>query len=370
MTRALFVVEQHLGHRTYYENLRRFVDENPHLVASWAPVTYNQPAGLIERLPGLPMSIQGTLRGRAEVRRALSMADCDVVFFNTQVPGALGGGLTRKRPYVIATDITPRQYDDLGAQYNHAADRPGPLATYKHMVNTRLLRNAAYLLPWSSWTRDSLIHDYGVAADRIEVIPPGVDLEYWPPRSMHADRSDPLRILFVGGDLHRKGGDTLLRAFRDLPSGFAELHLVTRTRIAPEAGVHTYYDLQPNEPRLVQLFQSSDVFALPTTAEAFGIAAAEASASGLAVVATAVGGLTDIVVDGETGFLVDPGNSAAMTARLKLLADDPDLCVKMGRAARIRAEIHFDARRNTARIADVLVQIARGVPIQYNATAS
>ena len=58
-------------------------------------------------------------------------------------------------------------------------------------------------------------------------------------------------------------------------------------------------DLNPNDGALLSLYQSSDLFVLPTEAEAFGIAAIEASAVGLPVIATRVGGLTDVVVDGE-----------------------------------------------------------------------
>jgi glycosyltransferase involved in cell wall biosynthesis len=362
MTRVLCVMEQHLGHRTYYENLRRFVAAEAAIEVQWAAVTYQTPAGWSERVPYLPAHVRGTLRGRAEVRRALRTIAHEVVFFNTQVPGAIGSGWFWRRPYVVATDITPRQYDQLGQCYQHQPDRFGPVALFKHLVNTRLLRQAACVLPWSSWARESLIRDYGVAPDRIEVIPPGVDLQYWRPGEGRA--SDPVRILFVGGDLYRKGGATLLQAFRSLPQGTCELHLVTRTQVAPEAGVIPYYDLNPNAPGLMQLYQQADLFVLPTEAEAFGIAAVEACASGLATISTASGGLTDVVVDGENGFLVAPGDSRELAARMRRLIEDTDLRLAMGRAGRVRAERYFDARRNAARIATVLQQVAQQQALQ------
>ncbi|MEI6180913.1 MAG: glycosyltransferase family 4 protein, partial [Chloroflexales bacterium] len=204
------------------------------------------------------------------------------------------------------------------------------------------------LLPWSSWVRDSLIRDYGVSPTKIEVVPPGVDLHLWTPGARQAD--GPLRILFVGGDFQRKGGETLLRAFRALPTGTAELHLVTRTPIEPEAGIHTYYHLKPNTPELIALYQRSTVFVLPTEAEAFGIAAIEASAAGLAIVATAVGGLVDIVAEGESGFLIPPSDSTVLSQCLARLSADPALCACLGRAARACAESRFDAQRNAARV--------------------
>lgn len=355
MIRATFVMEQHLGHQTYYHNLRRFVDQSMQIEANWVPVTYKKPGSIWEYFIFLPTNIRGTLQGRAEVLQGLSQIKSDVVFFNTQVPAALGGSLVSRRPYVISTDITPIQYDQMSQQYGHRPDRPGPIQRYKHQVNVKLLRNAARLLPWSTWTRDSLINDYGVAPERIEVIPPGVDIDHVTPGTKQ--NSGPLRILFVGGDLHRKGGDLLLRAFQELPSGMVELHLVTRTPVSPAEGIRAYHNLQPNSPELIRLFQTSDVFVLPTAAEAFGIAAAEAAAAGLAAIVTSVGGLTDIVVDGETGFLLPPGDPATLVARLRLLADDPALRSRLGQAARQRAETCFNARRNAERVISCLLEV-------------
>ncbi|MFP4435960.1 MAG: glycosyltransferase family 4 protein [Chloroflexaceae bacterium] len=356
MIRATFVMEQHLGHQTYYHNLLRFVDQSSQIKSYWVPVTYNQTGTIWDYFAFLPTNIHGTLRGRAEVRRGLSQTKSEVAFFNTQVPAVLGGNLVSRQPYVISTDITPVQYDQMSQQYGHQPDHPGPMQRYKHRVNVNLLRNAARLLPWSTWTRDSLITDYGVTPERIEVVPPGVDTDHWTPGTEH--NSGPLRILFVGGDLHRKGGDLLLRAFRELPSGTAELHLVTRTPVSRAEDIHAYHNLQPNSPELIRLFQTSDVFVLPTAAEAFGIAAAEASAAGIATIVTAVGGLTDIVVDGETGFLVPPGNLETLVSRLRLLADDSALRSRLGRAARQRAETHFNARRNAERIITCILNAA------------
>lgn len=366
MTRLTFVMEQHLGHLTYYQNLRRFVELQTQLQTSWIPITYSQSNSLWARLPELPHNLRGTFEGRSQVREALAATTSDVVFFNTQVPAVLGGSLTRRQPYVVATDITPIQYDQMCKHYNHAPDRHGPLKVYKHLRNLAMLRHAAHLLPWSSWTRNSLIRDYGVDPNQITVIAPGVDLNQWMPKQRQAE--GPLRILFVGGDLYRKGGDLLLRAFRTLPCGTAELHLVTRTPIEPEEHVQVYHDLKPNDPALVALYQRADVFVLPSDAEAFGIAAAEACSAGLAVIATAVGGLTDIVIDGETGFLIPVGDQHVLSERLQMLLERQDLREQMGHAARLRAEALFDARRNADRvIACMLEAITNYTPVHQTA---
>lgn len=348
MPRVTFVMEQHIGHQTYYQNLRRAVEQDGRIQGQWAAVTYSGASRLLDHVPGLPNSLRGSLQGMVQVRQALTTSHYDVAFFNTQVPAALAAALVRRRPYIIATDITPIQYDRMSHLYGHKPDRAGPLAAYKHRVNATLFRGARCILPWSTWARDSLIDDYGVNPTNIEVVPPGVDLTLWTPGARRG--GGPLKILFVGGDFHRKGGETLLNAFRSLPSGTAELHLVTRTKLEPEAGVYTYHHMRPNSSELIALFHRSDVFVLPTEAEAFGIAAIEASAAGLAVIATAVGGLADVVHDGETGFLVQPRDPTGLCSLLGRLSDDVELRARLGRAARVRAETHFDAQHNAAQV--------------------
>ena len=210
MIQTTFVMEQHIGHRSYYQNLRRFVDSASQIAADWVEVTYERPQAIWNRLPVLPRGIRGTLSGRAQVREGLRRNRADVTLFNTQVPAALGGRLVGRQPYVLCTDITPLQYDEMSHHYGHQPDRAGFVSRYKHQVNGRLFQGAARILPWSNWVRESLIADYGVAPERIEVLPPGVDIDLWRPNPQPHD--GPMRILFVGGDFYRKGGEDLLAA--------------------------------------------------------------------------------------------------------------------------------------------------------------
>jgi glycosyltransferase involved in cell wall biosynthesis len=348
-------MEQHLGHQAYYQNLRRFLDDDPGIEACWVPVTYSQPGSLWERLPLLPGRLRGALVGRSQVRLGLRRMPYEVALFNTQVPAALAGRVARRRPYVLCTDITPRQYDSMAAAYGHTPDGSGPFSRMKHHWNTELLRGAARLLPWSFWTRVSLIEQYGVDPRRVEVVPPGVDLTLWRPTAL--SEQIPLRILFVGGDLIRKGGDLLIKAFHTLPSGLAELTLVTRTPLPPEPGVTVYSQMLPNSPDLVRLYNSCHIFVLPSRAEAFGIAAVEAGAAGLPVISTCVGGLPEIVIDGTTGLHIQLEDSVGLACALRTLIENPELRMRMGEAGRRHIEKHFDGQKNAVRIAAILHEI-------------
>lgn len=348
-----FLMEVHLGHETYYRNLRNVVDRDARLAPKWVEVDYHlDGVGSVGRL------LDGPAAGVAQIVRGLGVSRSDIVFTNTQVPAVLAGRWLSRTPTVVSTDITPLQYDRMADLYDHAADGDGWTALVKHEVNRRTFGAARRVLPWSHWCAESVRAEYRVDPDRIEVVPPGVDLDRWPARS--PDWSNPLpRILFVGGQFERKGGDRLLEAFRRLPVGSAELHVVTRSEVnGDEPGVVVHRDLSPNSTELMNLYRTSDVFALPSRAEAFGIAAIEALASGLPVIASQSGGLADIV-DGDVGCLVDPDDDEGLYRSLSALVTDEGLRRTLGRRSRQRAEQCFDADRNAARIADLLVAEVR-----------
>ena len=354
-TAVTFLLEQHVGHRTYAENLRRVFPSAGEQAAEWVPVEYDSKKTIWRHAP-LPAGLQAALAGRGEVRRGIRSSPADVHVFNTQVPVALGGRLARSRPYIVITDVTPVQYDQLAEGYGHRTERFSLIEAAKYHVNRRVFEEAWMCVGWSSWASRSIVDDYGIDPDRVCVIPPGVDMKQW--RPVARQKSDRFRILFVGGEFGRKGGNILLEAFKRLPSR-AELYLVTKTSFEQSARVHVVNDLGPNDPRLIELYGSSDVFVLPSLAETFGIAAVEASAMGLPVIASLVGGLPEIVENGETGFTVKPGDVDGLAEALLRLERDPELCLRMGRNGRARASQHFDAEANAQRLFELVLQAAR-----------
>jgi glycosyltransferase involved in cell wall biosynthesis len=92
-----------------------------------------------------------------------------------------------------------------------------------------------------------------------------------------------------------------------------------------------------------ELLPRTDLVVLPTRSEALPTVLMEAAASGVASVATAVGGVPEVVVDGETGWLVDEAAPAPFAAALCAALSDPAEIRRRGRAARMRAESHFSS---------------------------
>ncbi len=357
--RFAFVMEQTLGHVTHYRNLRAAVDADPAVDASWYPLGF-PPRGALETLPPVRgnWSVRSSLRARRLLARDGAASRYDALFFHTQVTTLFNAPLMARVPAVISLDATPLNYDTVGSAYGHQPGS-GVMERAKLWLNRRALHAGSAYVTWCDWARRSLIDDYGVDGARITVIPPGVDLAQWPAPT-HRPDAGPVRILFVGGDFARKGGETLLAAYRARLGDRCELHLVTKAEIAPEPGVHVYHDVAPNSELLKRLYATADIFALPTLADCFPLVIQEAMAAGLPVIATNVGAIGEAVRDSETGLLVPPSDVGALSTALEALAGDAQRRSAIGACGRAFAERHYDSTANAGRIVAVLTQIADG----------
>jgi glycosyltransferase involved in cell wall biosynthesis len=351
-------MEQVLGHRSWYQNLRAAVTKLRGVEPRWIETELFDQRGRLERLRVVSPVIAASVRGLVDKRRGLQGWSPDVLFFNTQKPAAFCQWQMLRIPTILMTDVTPRQYDRLAASYDHTLDKNSIVRAVKHRVNALNFGLAGAVVAWSRWTADSLIHEYGVPPERVHLIPPGVDTDYWRP-SERGTPGGPVKLLFVGGNLERKGGRLLLEAFgRGAFSRRAELHIVTRDSVPVGPDVVLHHDLENNSPALIRLYQQADIFVLPTMADCFSIASIEAMAAGLPVVATRVGGIPDIVIEGETGQLVPVGDGAALGAVLNRLVGDAALRHELGQAGRRRAVEQFNARRNAERIVGLAASLA------------
>ncbi len=202
----------------------------------------------------------------------------------------------------------------------------------------------------------------GRPRSRISVIPCGVDLSRFCPEPVVRHRG-PRRIVSVGRLVPRKGFDILIQAMAEVPD--AELVIVG----GPEASVLTY-DVEAqrlssladelgvadrvrlcgsvSRAQMPAVLRRADVVACTPWYEPFGIVPVEAMACGVPVLATAVGGMLDTVVDGMTGLLVTPKDSSACAAGLNWMLSDPERLAEWGAAGRRRAESRYSWDRIAA----------------------
>ena len=229
---------------------------------------------------------------------------------------------------------------------------------------------ASHLFAFSDQTRDSLVRDYDVPAERVSVVGAGVNFTALPDtveRDGEADR-EGTAILFVGNDFERKGGPELLEAFRlvreRVPS--ARLQIVgTPHGISPQDGVEVVGRVSGRDA-MSELYRNAAVFCLPSFFDPFPLVVLEAMAHGLPVVATPTCGVPEMVVDGGTGLLVEhgPGAVTRLADALLQVIEQPALAGRLGAAGRRRVEQRFLWEHVVDRMSPVLDELT---PCQHPA---
>jgi len=199
----------------------------------------------------------------------------------------------------------------------------------------------------------------GIPSSRISVVPCGVDTELFRPEGVAEQKTRRYRIMTVGRLVPRKGVGTVITALARLGRDDIELVVVGGShggsRIADDPDVQRLSALaraegvehlvtfrgQVSRAELPAVIRSADLVVCAPWYEPFGIVPLEAMASGVAVVATAVGGLIDTVVHGTTGLHVPPRDPDAIAAALTTLLADPAGLVDLGRAGAARAHSRY-----------------------------
>lgn len=354
-----FVLEQSLGHVTYAQNLQEAVSRDPEVQPTWLPIAHDQQAALW-RLPilGDNWSFQASYQARRALQQAGAPGAFRAVFLHTQVTALLSAHVLRWGNGIVSLDATPRNYDTFGLAYAHQRS-PEVIEHAKDILNRRAFRAARHLVTWSEWARDSLIRDYGIPANKVTAIPPGTNLDLWQRHDGPRTAAGKLRLLFVGGDFRRKGGDLLLDVFRHRLADCCELDLVTSAALPPlPPGVRVHRSVAPNSAPLRKLFADADVFVLPSRADCLAVVLMEATAARLPIVTTDVGALPEAVHNGQNGMVIAPDDGVALGDAILRLYAEPELRTRMAEVSYQLALERFDARKSTRRLLALLKALA------------
>ena len=327
--------------------------------------------------------------------------DCEVISFRpAEIDGATvhyvdGGEALGKARYLIHARRVKQLIHALAPDVVHALHLTsygflGALAGFRPLIlsvwGTDILE-APGLTPFHSWlTRYSLSRADAITATGLHlasqttryaprsmpvtVIPYGVDLDRFSP----AERQQPSQSLVIGTAARlssEKGVRYLVEAFATLRQRFGAGVSLRIAGDGPERGAIESLIRQSGIEDSVELLgwipydqvpaflRTLDVFALPSLFEGFGVAAVEASAAGLPVVASNVHGIPDVVKDGRTGLLVPPRDATALANALTHLIDDETLRRSMGSAGRQYVSERYDWRLNTEQMARLYGQVLR-----------
>ncbi|MBX3011955.1 MAG: GT4 family glycosyltransferase PelF [Caldilineaceae bacterium] len=271
--------------------------------------------------------------------------------FHANIPGRLLGRLAGV-PIIIGSEHTMGQEGKLRQRLNRLT---APLADQIICIAQKVADFAHSAI--------------GIPRAKLVVIPNGVDTQSFapPPTPPTTDRQP--RIFGFVGRLHPvKGLPFLLEAFAQVVAQCPEQQLwligegSERQRLAQQRdalGLTKHVTFWGARQDVAALLQQMDLFVLPSHWEGMPMVLLEAMAVGLPVVATAVGGTPEVVVPGETGYLVPPADPPALAQALLRFCHDPALCQRLGAAGRQRVEQHFSIEQNVAQTVALYEKLLR-----------
>jgi len=295
-------------------------------------------------------------------------------------------GFLAKKLYNVPFALTTHSLEPLRAWKSEQLGSGYAMSSW--MERTAIL-DADAVIAVSNGTKADILRSYpDISPDRIHVIYNGIDLEEYQQKKSTAALErygvDPQwpYILFVGRITRQKGVTHLVDALGYLPPqtqvvlcagapDTSEIAAEMRRKV-DEARAHNphvvWIEKMVSKAEVIELYSHARVFCCPSVYEPFGIINLEAMACGAPVVASATGGIKEVVVDGETGYLVPfehdpitgfPANperfARDLAARLSELFADPEKCKRFGRAGRKRVEEKF----SWSAIADQTINLYR-----------
>ncbi len=285
--------------------------------------------------------------------------------------------------YYVA-DVGPSLPDAISQHFGAPARRPlfRPLKRWLARLaargRPRRLGDGLRLARMACVSQDlrAVLQAQGLAPADAEVIHNGIDTTRFAPRPDGPPAAPPLRLLVAGRLSPDKGLDVALQAVGLVHRAGAPLDLSLVGSIAPRAEAALIQRIHAEgltgrvhrpgpvaREAMPAVFGQHHALLIPSTAyDALPRSAQEGMACGLAVIASRIGGLPELIEDGVSGLLVPPGDAASLAAAIARLATEPELRARLGQAGRERVQAAFDIRRTVERLEARLRAVAADGP--------
>lgn len=205
------------------------------------------------------------------------------------------------------------------------------------LLERKALRNLKALTANSDATAGTISIRYGIPREKITTIYLGLDLKVQPvDDTLETERLKHPKLLFVGGNMQRKGLPTVLRAMGDLIPRYPQLRLQVlgknqnlgkMRKLAGRLGVADHVDFLGWVPpeKVSYYFRQAAIFVMPSLMEGFGLVFLEAMAAGVPVIGGGVGGTKELIEDGINGLSVEPNSASLLAGNIQKLLMDTEL---------------------------------------------
>ncbi len=291
-----------------------------------------------------------------KIREVAEQYRLDLVHVHYAIPHAASAFLAKEM-------LKPQRLPTMTTLHGTDITLVGIMPSYYEITRFSIEKSDA-VTAVSEFLRRETVREFRIERP-IEVIHNFVDTELFRPKASCAARTrlspNGEKVLMHISNFRKvKNLPVLLQVFNDVQKHIpARLALVgdgpereSVERQAEDMGIIDRVDFLGDQEFVAELLPAADVFLLPSQHESFGLAALEAMACGVPVVGSRIGGLPEVIIHEETGYLCDPNDVACMSAIVLGLLRDEGLRLKIGRAARARAEQEFNRDKVVARYVD------------------
>jgi glycosyltransferase involved in cell wall biosynthesis len=258
-------------------------------------------------------------------------------------------------------------------------------------IESTVIRSVDRLIAQCPGEQEELVDDYDADSNKVVIIPSAVNIDVFKPEDRAIARriagvaNDDFVVVYVGRMLPRKDVRNVVRGVASFvqmckerqhprlskiklllvggetaePDPIATPEIGVLQQLVAELGIDEYVQFigKRQQDSLRYYYSAGDVAVTTPWYEPFGLTPLEGMACGRPVIGSAVGGITFTLVDGQTGFLVDPRDPEMLAARLYQLLTEPELGERMGRTGRLRVEREFTWSTVARRTADLYVEL-------------